>query len=235
MNLYQKLVEVKKAVTYLKKEATGHQYNYVSSSQVLGELRQKMNELGLLLVPSVRETKVSEDMVESVDKFNNPKHTTTYFTEIHIDMTWINADNPDERLTSPWYAQGVDIAGEKGVGKAYTYAEKYFLLKFFNIPTDKDDPDAFQRKHDNEPPQKPQPRPQQASGNSKPPVQQTTLATTGQKKTLAAACKQAGMDTHVSFSFMDDTIGHHDTDKITAEEVSRLITALPSYKEVMAQ
>ena len=32
----------------------------------------------------------------------------------------------------------VDIAGEKGVGKALTYGKKYFLLKFFNIATDKD-------------------------------------------------------------------------------------------------
>jgi hypothetical protein len=46
----------------------------------------------------------------------------------------------------PFYAQGVDIAGEKGVGKALTYGEKYFLLKTFNIATDKDDPDAFQEK-----------------------------------------------------------------------------------------
>ena len=40
-----------------------------------------------------------------------------------------------------FYGQGVDISGEKGVGKALTYAEKYFLLKFFNIPTDEADPD----------------------------------------------------------------------------------------------
>jgi hypothetical protein len=39
-----------------------------------------------------------------------------------------------------WYGQGID-SGERGVGKAMTYAEKYFLLKFFNIPTDEDDPD----------------------------------------------------------------------------------------------
>jgi hypothetical protein len=53
-------------------------------------------------------------------------------------------------ITCTWYGQGVDIAGEKGVGKAMTYAEKYFMLKFFNIPTDKDDPDSFQDKLDKE-------------------------------------------------------------------------------------
>jgi hypothetical protein len=63
-----------------------------------------------------------------------------------MTMTWVNADKPDEVIECPWYGQGVDIAGEKGVGKALTYAEKYFILKQFNIATDKDDPDAFQEK-----------------------------------------------------------------------------------------
>src|SRR5690606_10249645 len=49
---------------------------------------------------------------------------------------------------SSWYGQGIDIAGEKGVGKALTYAEKYYLLKTFNIATDKDDPDSFQDKQE---------------------------------------------------------------------------------------
>lgn len=36
----------------------------------------------------------------------------------------------------------------EGIGKALTYAEKYFLLKQFNIPTDNDDPDSFQQRSD---------------------------------------------------------------------------------------
>jgi len=63
-----------------------------------------------------------------------------------MTMTWVNIDLPEEVVKVNWYAQGVDLAGEKGVGKALTYGEKYFMLKFFNIPTDKDDPDAFQDK-----------------------------------------------------------------------------------------
>lgn len=148
MNIYQKLVEVRKAVPYLQKEDKGGQYAYVGSSQVLSSLRAKMDELGLLLVPSVIGTKVSESTVEYTekDKWGNqkPKKTTTYFTELNLEMTWINAENPEEQIKVQWYGQGVDIAGEKGVGKALTYAEKYFLLKQFNIATDKDDPDSFQ-------------------------------------------------------------------------------------------
>jgi len=145
MNIYEKLLEVRKAVPYLKKESQGQQYKYVSSSQVLQSLREAMDEQKLLLIPKVIDTKVSTEMVEWQDK-EKPKKTTTYFTELTMEFVWVNAEKPDEIIVCPWYGQGVDIAGEKGVGKALTYAEKYFLLKSFNVATDKDDPDSFQEK-----------------------------------------------------------------------------------------
>lgn len=149
MNIYQKLIEVRKMVPYLQKGDSGAQYNYTGSSRVLAAVVDKMNEVGLLLIPSVTGHKLSESPIEFKDANGNvTKRTTTYFTELEMTMTWVNAEKPDEQIVSSWYGQGVDIAGEKGVGKALTYAEKYFMLKFFNIATDKDDPDAFQAKHD---------------------------------------------------------------------------------------
>jgi ERF superfamily len=147
LNIYQKLIEVRRAVPYLKKEAEGKQYKYTGSSQVLASVRSKMDELGLLLIPRIVDKKLSESQIEFKDTTGNvTKRTTTYFTELIMTMTWVNADKPDETIECPWYGQGVDIAGEKGVGKALTYAEKYFILKQFNIATDNDDPDAFQEK-----------------------------------------------------------------------------------------
>nr|WP_222128640.1 ERF family protein [Paenibacillus xylanexedens] len=148
MNIYQKLIEVRKEVPYLQKESEGHQYKYTGSSQVLASVRKKLDDLNLLLIPRIVDTNILSETVDSTDKYNNPKKTTTYFTELTMTMTWVDADNPDDKIECPWYAQGVDIAGEKGVGKALTYGEKYFMLKFFNIATDKDDPDSFQAKHD---------------------------------------------------------------------------------------
>jgi len=137
LNIYQKLIEVRKVVPYLKKDADGVGFKCVTSSQVLGVLKEKMDSFGLLLIPKVVEALVGD-------------HTTkqgghNYFTQINMIFTWINADNPEEKIECQWYGQGLDT-GERGVGKAYTYAEKYFLLKFFNIATDKDDPDVFQTK-----------------------------------------------------------------------------------------
>ena len=140
LKLFKKLLEVRKSVDYLKKAAQGSQFSYTSSSQVLSAVREKMNELGLLLVTHVTNHHLIEKETGTVDKSR-----TTYFTELDIFMEWVDTES-GETYTIPWYGQGVDLAGEKGVGKALTYAEKYFILKQFNIPTDKDDPDAFQEK-----------------------------------------------------------------------------------------
>lgn len=147
MNIYQKLIEVRKVVPYLQKAATGAQYKYVSSSQVLAAVREKMDEVGLMLIPSVIANRVSVT--------TNAKGAQVYFTELDMEYTWVNAENPDEKVISRWYGQGIDTAGEKGVGKALTYAEKYFMLKYFNISTDADDPDSFQDKVDRTMPSKP--------------------------------------------------------------------------------
>jgi len=139
MNIYQKLIEVRKEVPYLQKESKGYQFNYTGSSLVLGSLKTKMDELGLLLIPRVVSKEVSEHITKNDGK--------EYFTELCLEFTWVNAENPEEIIVCAWYGQGLD-SGEKGVGKAMTYAEKYFMLKFFNIATDKDDPDSFQKKMD---------------------------------------------------------------------------------------
>lgn len=140
MNIYQKLVEVRKAVPYLQKENQGAQYQYVSSSQVISAVRQKMDELGLMML-----TEVIDHALHS-EKDN--KGTMVNTTELTLKYTVVNAEKPDEKIEFPFYAQGVDRAGEKGVGKALTYGEKYFFMKLFNIATDKDDPDSFQQKNE---------------------------------------------------------------------------------------
>lgn len=146
LNIYQKLIEVRKVVSYLKKETEGSQYKYNPSSQVLMSVKDKMNEVNLLLIPAITDKRVNQSSIEYYDKDGRPtKRTITYFTELDMTMTWVNADNPEEKIVIPWYSQGVDIAGEKGVGKALTYAEKFFILKQFNIATDKDDPDSVQK------------------------------------------------------------------------------------------
>lgn len=154
MNIYQKLIEVRKAVPYLQKDSEMKQgdrtqYKYNSSSQVIGAVRKKLDDLNLLLITKIIDKRVHMDTVEYEEVKNGQsklKRTTTFFTELDLMMVWVNVDDATEQIEVPWYGQGIDTAGEKGVGKALTYAEKTFFTKEFNIPTDQMDPDVFQER-----------------------------------------------------------------------------------------
>jgi|GEM_PF-6654367 len=132
LNLLQKLVEIRKNVTYFKKDTKGYKYEYVSGSQVLSKIKSKMDELGVILQPLVGDDpKIEKD---GVDWCYTSKMT----------YIWINADNPEDCLETPWFLCGTQNDPSKAFGSALTYSERYFLLKFFCVPTDDIDPDASQ-------------------------------------------------------------------------------------------
>lgn len=146
MNLYEKLLSMQKQVDGLIKDGknTSDKYDFASDENVLDRFRPMMDELGLLLIPRVESAQLHEGATRT--------GTTRFLTELHQTMVWHDVDSGEE-LAVPWYSQGVDLAGEKGVGKAFTYGEKYFLLKFFHVPTRKDDPDRDRRTLSGEKPQ----------------------------------------------------------------------------------
>jgi len=164
MNLYEKLIEVRKSVPYLKKDAKGHQYEYVSGATVLGHLKAKMDELKILLIPELCD---NTNITETPKKSSKGKDIIDYTLSGCMTYVFINAEKPEETIRVPFAFFGTQDDISKAFGSALTYSERYFLLKFFQIPTDKDDPDAFQKKH-----QKPD-----------------ALMNVGQKKELAAICK----------------------------------------------
>lgn len=133
--LAQKLLEMQKRVDSVVKDGKNQsdKYDFASDENVLDTFRPLMDELGLLLIPQIDGATVREGVTRS--------GTARYLTEMTMLMRWIDTES-GEQLDVPWYAQGVDLAGEKGVGKALTYGEKYFLLKFFHVATKKDDPDS---------------------------------------------------------------------------------------------
>jgi len=138
MNLYEKLLAVQQSVDAIIKDGKNQsdKYDFASNENVLDRFRPLLNEHRLLLIPRMEGAQLHEGQTRS--------GTARYLTEITFTMLWHDVDSGEE-LAVPWYGQGVDLAGEKGVGKATTYAEKYFLLKFFHVPTRKDDPDNDKR------------------------------------------------------------------------------------------
>ena len=137
-NLFQKLVEIRKDVINFSKDTEGYGYKYVSGSQAIAKIRDKMDSLGVLLVPRMEE--VTNDTYTYINA--KGKEVTDHVVKGNMTYVWINADNPEERLEVPWKLYGAQDDISKAYGSGLTYSERYFILKFFQAPTDELDPDS---------------------------------------------------------------------------------------------
>lgn len=139
-NLYLRLLKVMQAVDYIQKgdKKVNNQYRFVSHDQVTGAVRPHLVENGVVYFASVIEYKQDGNR-----------------TEATVDVTFVNTDNPEDKLTVRSLGFGVDPQ-DKGPGKAVSYAVKYALLKTLGLETG-DDPDADTGKDYNHKPAKASP------------------------------------------------------------------------------
>jgi hypothetical protein len=119
-------------VTYVQKgsENKFHGYKYVSEADLLEKLRPALIEEGLILIPSV-------EMVRPMDEHGNTIVDMRYEI-VHKDgdfwphLIRISGCGNDRAKNG--------TVGDKGIYKAITGANKYFLFKLFQIETG-DDPE----------------------------------------------------------------------------------------------
>jgi hypothetical protein len=142
MNLYQRINEVRKAISYVKKDksvSTGAgSYKAVTHDQVTGMVRQHMVEFGIvsypILVESASLPKEVNTQMEIAKQF---RYEATY------DFVFVNIDEPSEAITIRIQAHAMDNA-DKAPGKALSYAKKYAILKLFEIETGEDEESRYQ-------------------------------------------------------------------------------------------
>ena len=127
-NIYQKLVEVRKSIDGFTKDAKGYGYDYVSGSQILTKIKSKIDELGIILESHMIAPVVGQS-------------SRGYLVSSPMKMIWVNADKPEDRTAVDWFMAGEQKDPAQALGTGLTYTERYFLLKYFGVPTDEDDPD----------------------------------------------------------------------------------------------
>lgn len=135
LNLYQKLHRVQSQVIGLGKDTQGNNFKYVSGTKVIDAIKPIMNELGLLLKTEV--LSIENQRNDYATKSNPNK--SEILSKVMMKFTWIDVET-GEKDECLWGANGQND-WDKGVGSAMTYAERYFLLKYFHIATDEDDID----------------------------------------------------------------------------------------------
>lgn len=143
MNIHQKLIEVRKSIGSFTKDADSYGYSYVSGSQVLGKIQEKMNELGVMLMPAIQDQSHEVFNYMAYDKKQQKQvQKTDFLVYGNMTYTWVNAEDPNDKIEVPFFYTGQQDDISKAFGSGLTYSERYFLLKFFSLPTDRDDPDS---------------------------------------------------------------------------------------------
>lgn len=139
-NLDEKLMELKKLVSIMKKDSEGHGYNYVSEESILLALNDKMIELGVKLTPQFVPGTLYSEVVNYQNAKGQPK--TDVLVRSELQFIWKDIKTKETEIID-WGLLGQQADGSQALGSGLTYANRYFLLKYFNVTTSDDDPDKI--------------------------------------------------------------------------------------------
>jgi hypothetical protein len=143
MNIFQRMAAITDELGVVAKnlsvKAGGGSYKAVSERDIIDAVKPLETKYRVYSFPSHREILESETLENEKEYQGKITKSTTFFTRVQTEYTFINIDKPEERFSTIVFSEGID-PGDKGSGKAMTYADKYALMKAYKISTG-DDPD----------------------------------------------------------------------------------------------
>ena len=149
MTIYEKLAKIRGLVSHIQNDAKGYGYRYTSDEAILSRIQDEMEKQHISLIPAIvpGTTHVvrHEAREQKEDKDGNPyeKLSIDYVTTADMTYRWVNDTDPSEYVEVAWSLVGIQSSASQSFGSGLTYSMRYFLLKFFNIATSDDDPDAY--------------------------------------------------------------------------------------------
>lgn len=136
-NIYQRLNAIMKEIGYVQKDKKNSfmNFKYVSHDAVTSAIRPFLVNHGVNITCSIVQNDVKEITTGKGDKTDK-----AYMTLVTAEISFINIDNPEDKVVVHSVGQGID-KNDLGSGKAVSYAYKYALLKNLALETG-DDPES---------------------------------------------------------------------------------------------
>lgn len=142
LNLYQKIQAVSNEVKNIEKNMTvgdgSYAYKAVQDIDVTLCVKDAETKYGIVSIP-VKQELIKSEVIRTIKKENI--ESITYADIVKMTVRIINLDKPEEYIEVESFGRGLD-SGDKGFGKASTYARKYALLNAYKIATGEDPDDV---------------------------------------------------------------------------------------------
>lgn len=142
LNLYQKIQAVSNEVKNIEKNMTvgtgSYAYKAVQDIDVTLCVKDSETKYGIISIP-VKQELIKSEVIRTIKKENI--ESITYADIVKMTVRIINLDKPEEYIEVESFGRGLD-SGDKGFGKASTYARKYALLNAYKIATGEDPDDV---------------------------------------------------------------------------------------------
>lgn len=146
VNLYKRIQSVSNEINNIEKKMIvgkgNYQYKAVGDLDVILKVKRAETKYGVISIP-IKQEIISHETLK-VSK-SDGGDSTSFADIIKMTVRIINIDNPEEFIDVESFGRGLD-SGDKGFGKASTYARKYALLNAYKIATG-EDPDSDKSKN----------------------------------------------------------------------------------------
>ena len=137
MNIYEKIQAVADEIKTIDKDMQvgNERYGYkaVSDLSVTKAVKRAETKHKIVSIPLKQEL-IHQEVLKKVSE---GKETYTFSFIIKLTTRIVNIENPEEFIEVESFGHGID-SGDKGFGKAATYARKYALLNAYKIATGED-------------------------------------------------------------------------------------------------
>ena len=144
MNLHQKLLKIANMAGALQRTKQAYGYKYVPEEDIQAKVTAGMQKYSVMLYHSIVPGTLQVTPITYTNK--NGKQTNEVIVSADTTYTWVNTENPEERIENTWVFVGQMEDAAQAFGAAETYSNRYYLMKSLQLATTESDPDSYRSK-----------------------------------------------------------------------------------------
>ena len=154
MNIFERMLHISEEIPPIRKDLDVDQgnrksYSALSERAVLERIRPLESKYRVYSYPYSRNRNSQLLKKEYTGQDGNRRTITLLLDRIDVTYRFVNIDNPEDFIEVQSFGVGLDT-GDKGPGKAMTYADKYAITKAYKVCSEDavDDPDRTASPYD---------------------------------------------------------------------------------------